>query len=439
MRNAERAVLFGIVVAVAVALRWGFVATAHVPNPLRADAGEYAQYAQNLVEHGVYSLSTEAVPPPDSFRSPGYPAFLALCRWLGGAAGWMSLAIGLQVVLGGLTALAAFALARGFLGYWPALSAAALTALSPHLVASTAYVLTECVTACLLTTGLWLLARAAPRGPGSLVAAGLVLGVAALANETLLLVLPAAVFVSWRTLGRRRALVLLCSGLLLPAAWFVRNQSQDLARTGAERVVASISHGSYPGMVFRDPRYRGAPYREDPEQPAFGSSWTNLAAVLERRVAADPWGYASWYLLDKPVWLWRWHLVQGNGFLVYDVSNNPYDRQAVVAATGWLMRWLHGPLMVAGAAAALWFAVRHRRAPGPAAVLGCVAIGVTLAYVPVIPDPRYLQPIRPMVFVLAMAPLAAAVRWCIARFARATPTAEVGAPVAPAAEAGPMS
>jgi hypothetical protein len=54
MRTAERAVLVAIVVAVALALRLGLVLVASVPEPLRADAGEYAHYAQNLLAHGVY-------------------------------------------------------------------------------------------------------------------------------------------------------------------------------------------------------------------------------------------------------------------------------------------------------------------------------------------------------------------------------------------------
>jgi 4-amino-4-deoxy-L-arabinose transferase-like glycosyltransferase len=415
MRQSERAVLVGIVVAVAVALRWGFVATAHVPNPLRADAGEYAQYAQNLVEHGVFSLSTVEPPPPDSFRSPGYPMFLAACRLLGGSGTWLGWVIGLQVVMGGLTVLAAFGLARSCLGFTPALLAAALTALSPHLVASSAYVLTECCTAFLLTSGLWLLARAWTRGAIALVAAAAVLSAAALTNETWGIVPALAAFVVWRHQGWRRAAVVVLVGGLLPSAWMVRNQGQELARTGAQRVVASISHGSYPGMVFRDPRYRGFPYREDPEQPEFGSSWHSLTTTLARRAAEDPWRYASWYLLEKPIWLWQWDLVQGNGFLVYEVSANPYERQAVVSATGWIMRWLHGPLMLAAAAAAVWSVVRLRKQPGPLAVVALVAIGGTIAYLPVIPDPRYLQPVRPVLFVLAIAPLAAAVRWCTAR------------------------
>jgi hypothetical protein len=41
-----------------------------------------------------------------------------------------------------------------------------------------------------------------------------------------------------------------------------------------------------------------------------------------------------------------------------------------------------------------------------------------LAYVPVIPDPRYLQPLRPILFVLAAAGGVAASAWCVQRCRR---------------------
>ena len=53
---------------VAAAVRVAFVCVAEIPSPLRVDAGEYAQYAHNLVEHGVYSMSKE--PAPLAGRTP---------------------------------------------------------------------------------------------------------------------------------------------------------------------------------------------------------------------------------------------------------------------------------------------------------------------------------------------------------------------------------
>lgn len=411
MRKAERAVLVGIVVAVGVALRWGFAASARIVNPLRADAGEYASYARNLVENGVYSLATDA-PRPDSFRSPGYPGFLALCRLCGGDAHWQAVAIGLQVLFGGVLVWLTYKIARSRLSFGYSLAASALVALSPHLVTCCGLILTEALTTFLMAAGFALLTRA-HRGRNGMRAAatGALFGLVGLCNEALLFAPVLVTLVAWRRLGRARTVAFAVCALLPCASWMVRNATTRLARTGGERVVASISHGSYPGMIYQDPRLRGFPYREDPAQPAFGSSWSELGRVLGDRVAAEPLRYASWYLLEKPVWLWRYDLVQGVGVLPYEASNDPYERQPVVAASGALMHGLHLPIMLLGAVGVLVGVLRWRRAPGIDGILALVVVGGTLVYLPVIPDPRYLQPVRPLILVSAAATAAQVVHW----------------------------
>ena len=403
MRTGERGVVVGIVVAAALALRCGFVWTASIVHP--PDAGQYAQYAVNLVTHGVYSYATTVPPPPDSFRSPGYPLFLAACRWVVGEHGWVSWAIAVQVVLGSLTVLCSYRLARAFLPFAPSVAAAVLCAASPHLVVASAYVLTECVTAFAVTAGLWLATDLRPRW--RFAAAASALGAAVLCNEALV-VLPIAVAWALRGMGTARAVLFALLALAPFAVWTLRNQAQTLAHTGGERVVASISHGSYPGMVFRDPRMFGQPYREDPEQPAFGSSWPRLREVLGRRVAERPVRYGVWYAVEKPVWLWGWNFVQGHDVLPYPASNSPYENHPVIAATRWLMWTCHLPVMVLAAAMALVASRNRRRQLLPIVqALGLVVVLGTLVYVPVIPDPRYLQPVRAVVFVLAAAGAAA--------------------------------
>lgn len=402
VKRGERLVLVGIVVAVALALRAAFVALAVVPEPLRADAGEYARYAHNLVVHGVYSLATSEPPPPDSFRSPGYPWFLAVCRWLGGESGWLPLALWLQVGLGAATAAAGYSLVRRVVPFWAALCAALATAFSPHLAVASGYVLTECLTAAVLTGALALLVRARPAAVSRHLLAGLAMGMAVLCNETLLPMALALAVPVWRSRGGRVAAAFALAAVLPFGLWQVRNQTQELARAGTARITASISHGSYPGMVYRDPRLVGFPYREDPAQPAFGASWHDLWSVLGPRVAAEPARYLSWYLLEKPLWLWRWDLVQGRGHQVYPARHDPFEHHLVLGAVRTAMAWLHVPIMLLAAVAALatlrW---PGAKAGGAAGMLGAAAIVGTLVYLPVIPDPRYLQPIRPVLFGLA--------------------------------------
>lgn len=48
------------------------------PLQLTGDSKGYVLLAQNMLEHGVFSVESEAPFYPESFRSPGYPAFLAI-------------------------------------------------------------------------------------------------------------------------------------------------------------------------------------------------------------------------------------------------------------------------------------------------------------------------------------------------------------------------
>lgn len=419
MKRGERMVLVGIVVGIAVALRAAFVLVAQVPDPLRADAGEYAQYAENLVEFGVFASLPGNPPTPDSFRSPGYPAFLALCRLLA-ADGWMSLALWLQVALGAATVGLAYRLARTLMPFGPAAVAAGLVAASPHLAVSSGYVLTECLTTFFLTLALERLARAPRLAVGAHLVAGLAFGAVALTNEALAWLPIAFAVPLWRSRGWRPVVALALAAIVPLAAWSVRNRTTPLARTGGERITASISHGSYPGMVYADPRYFGFPYREDPEQPRFGRDWQSLGAVLSRRIEAEPLRYVRWYLVDKPLWLWSWHTVQGDGHLVYPARNDPFAHHAVVGAVRWSMYWLHVPLMLLAAAAAFRVGL-VRGAPPAAAMLGRTVLFGTLLYLPVIPDPRYLQPLRPALFVLAAYGAWRLLRWAVVRRASAAP------------------
>ncbi len=433
MGRAERIVVVAVLLAVALLLRWGFVATSSVVEPLRADAGQYAQYAANLLSHGTFSLEATPSPRPDSFRSPGYPVVLAACQALGGDR-WQAWVRALQVALGTATVLLTLVLARTVLPFAAAMVAAAGVAFSPHLVVGCGYVLTETVAGFALTLAFVLLARCLrrPDRRGPALAAGVALGIAALVNESLTALLPVVALATLRTLGWRRAGLLLAGALLPVVAWGLRNAGQDLARTGGDRVLASLSHGSYPDLFFATEEYRGYPYREDPEQPAMGESWQRFRAVFTDRFGQRPGTHLAWYLLHKPLWLWDWPIVQGAGDVyVYQVRNSLFEEQPVCAALRWLMRWLHWPMAVLALGAAVAAGLR-RRAPPLLRCAGLVLLLSTALYALFLPDPRYLLPFRPLAWTLAAA--AGAAVWL--RVRRPCPSPRPSASPSPAS-AGP--
>src|SRR3954464_138262 len=118
-RQAAKTVMaVSVVVAVALLLRWYYVVTALVDNPIRGDAAQYYSYAWNLLNHHVFSMAKPGAElvVPDSYRAPGYPLLLA---------GWMALVddfdlwvgavVLTQCILGALTAGMTMLLARFWL------------------------------------------------------------------------------------------------------------------------------------------------------------------------------------------------------------------------------------------------------------------------------------------------------------------------------------
>lgn len=408
MKPAERAVLLGLLTALALGLRLWFVTTGRVDGPLRADAGQYAQCAANLLAHGTFSVSTAVPPPPDSLRSPGYPLFLAGVRAVA-ADDWLPWALRLQALLSAALVPLTFWLARRTLPFAAAFAAATAVALSPHLIAATGVALTEALTAVTLTAACWLLARAATPNPHAVrraAVAGAAFGATALLNEGLAPLPWLLALLLRRDLGGRAALTLALAAAAPIGAWQLRNATTELADTAGHRAIATLSHGSYPDLFFATEQHRNYPYREDPEQPAISASWSRLGDVLAGRVAAAPWRYARWYLLDKPRWLWRWDLVQGNGDVhVYPVRDSILREQPVVAALTATQRWLH-PVFVLLSLCGLWLYARRGGAGATAPGLRAAATALLFAtalYSLFLPDPRYLVPLRPLQAALAAA------------------------------------
>lgn len=420
MARNEHRVLLGIVIAIALLIRIGYVAKTYIKDPLRTDAGQYARYAHNIAHHGVHSMDEQSPPRPDSFRSPGYPLFLAAAMAVGGEDRWYDVARWTQVGLGAAMVPLTFALAALFLPFWAALAAAALVALSPHLVTSTGYILTETLFGTTTLLGLLLFCRGVMGGRRApLAAAGLVFGFGFLINEASLF-LPVLLLVA---LALRRAGGPTASTPWLPfvlvfctvaGGWLYRNHTAvpEGAPTSQARALATLSHGTYPGWVHRDPDYRHSAYMEDPEQPGFGTSWERFGAVLWQRFTERPGRYLAWYLLEKPYYLWSWSILQGQGDVyVFPVGNSLYETIAAAEATRLLMWVLHPAVLVLAAIGVLCCLIGRRRLTSPVPLLlAATAAYFTVVYSVFAPWPRYSVPLRPELYLLATWSVAALLR-----------------------------
>ena len=252
--------------------------------------------------------------------------------------------------------------------------------------------------------------------------AGALFGGVALVNATALVVAPLAVLsvllgAGWRP-GRwwqhplRPALaIFLAASAVLPLAWEIRGAVSlpEGARSGSDRFLSTMVHGHYPGWVHEDPRLRYYAYREDPEFPKMRRSLGDFAEVFGQRFAERPLRYLSWYLLEKPVTLWSWSILQGQGDVyVYPLEESGYQTSRLADATRILMKATHPLVLVAallGVGCVLGRGPEESaspvQGPGPRLLLALVAY-YTVVYTVTAPWPRYAIPLRPELYLLAI-------------------------------------
>ena len=150
------------IIVVGTGLRASYNANTRIVDPVRADAAYYLVYAYNLINHSTFSKDRTAPPVPDSYWAPGYPVFLAsvikISELLETDA-YTSILIS-QLLLGIGTLFICFLVAASFLpGYWSLLPPF-LVAISPHLISTASYILTETLFGFLLILSLYVVIKA---------------------------------------------------------------------------------------------------------------------------------------------------------------------------------------------------------------------------------------------------------------------------------------
>lgn len=409
-----------------------------VEAPVRGDAIAYFSYAVNLKTVGVYSLATPealggAPVHSDARVPPVFPLFVAAFLgddWRQGNMAGVYASIDpvllAQALLSALLVPLVFLAGRGLLGTPLALVAAGLAAVSPHLININVYLLTESVFTLLFWLGLGLLALALAPGARAWLApaAGIALGLAALTRPTtqylpllllplLLLALPA----QWR---RWTGFALVFAALL--ASWSLRN----LATTGTSGdpagLAATVQHGSYPGFMHNGiPESKGIPYRFDGAMNVSMPVSDILGVILERAKAA-PGEYLHWYLVGKPLAFFHWdivpigtadaRLITGGDIYIYPTPATPYANNPLFIGSYLLVRLLHWPLLLLGAAGAVLAWLPPGRRLFGDALLPARLFALTFAYAIGIhmigaPFPRYSIPFLPLAWLLAGGLLAA--------------------------------
>lgn len=224
------------------------------------------------------------------FRMPGYPALLAPIFWLAGPEASPLWGRALGAILGSLTVLGAWALARQLFGPRAGLIAAAMTAFYPGAIAASVLILSEAPFCPLMLANLlfWVWAEQSPgrgRAAGWALAAGVVAGLGTLVRPSWLLFLPfaaAVALVGWGGRKRRLALVaVMVLGLLvMMTPWWLRSlrlcghfvpttlQAGASLYDGWNPQATGASDMRFVGEFF------GAYYRNPPQLPAeYPAAW----------------------------------------------------------------------------------------------------------------------------------------------------------------------
>ena len=422
-----------ILFAIAMGLRLGAVNHTTIDAPIRADATDYYNYALNLKYHHSYSREkfSENEPSPDALRAPGYPAFLAPFVTSPPAA-FMLWRIGLaQALLDSITVLLALGIFRRIMAEGWALGAGLLTAISPHLISASTYLLTETLFTFLTMLSLWLLVKTVRDNSRTLAfAAGLVIAAAALTRPTLqyFIVPLVGMLLVTRERGNtaRFAIPLLAGFVLAFSPWIVRNLDAIGGTSDPTLTINALHHGMYPDFRYQDlPESTGFPYRFDPHSKDVSRSKTSILEEIRRRFEEEPARHLQWYLLGKPASLFDWNILAGMGdIFIYPVTASPYFSQPVYIQSHKLMKLLHWPLvMLALAATVLAWLPGFGKKLSLTTLFTVRLLSLLLLYFIALhmvaaPFPRYGIPLRPVIYGLAMFMCSQVLVWLTSVFSR---------------------
>jgi len=423
--------------SVALGIRLLYQKESVVNHPIRADAMQYFCAAFNLQKFGVYSNQ----PPPQIDRppttpktglNPGYPVFLTLLmqqKMIG--QDFLDRVMNIQGVMGALTAVLTFLIARMSLTLPWAIFAGALCALSPHLIALEGYLLTESLFTFLMVMGAFILILSwKNNSPPLTFIAGLIIMLSAHVKETglLLLLFLAPVYLlhphikqrASRSVWLKHLLLLLVSFTIVATAYtlFKRETIPESSIQETSKyynpikrrwpiILASIhppdSYITKRGII------KGPPRIKDVEGDYFTFSIN--------RFLKYPLAYLKWNFGGKLILMWRWDHLYYEDVYVYPMLRKGFHVNGFLMVIHKIMFLLHWPLYVLALAAPVIICAGWRRGTiSPewrmllVPVLGFLYFLFILVFSSV--NPRYAIPARPFSYILA----AASLSWLIVYF-----------------------
>jgi len=410
-----------LILLTSFAVRFIYVGTVIVDNPIRADAEKYMSIATNLVTHGIYSHVKSDNPVPNGFITPGYPSLLALIKIVtNNPYSEYKTILYLQATLSALSAFLFFRIALRLFPLWGAALSGLIISFSPHQIVFSGYVLTETLFTFLLCSGMYLLLSSL-RNPSiqRFIGIGIIIGLAALVRPAVILLPLFLCLIMWHFQSGKRigtAITAMLIGVcLMWIPWATWQSTYGSKTKGTSLAAASFAYGSYPNLLYddaktnyTDKRMRQAvSYKEDPAYREMSASLSAGLRITAQRAMEEPWTYLKWYLLGKPVMFWSWDnpmSLQGGPF-VYPVLHSVYHKTFWAKASFSALRFLHPFLTILAIIGAIIVIknifFRKETTPDNYSLLFLFSVPIyyTIVHIFLLPIPRYAVPIHGFVYI----------------------------------------
>jgi 4-amino-4-deoxy-L-arabinose transferase-like glycosyltransferase len=259
------------------------------------DSVSYLRLAANIANHLVYSTDPSAPYLPSIRYAPGYSTFLALMDWFGLLSPWRIAAA--QGLIDSAVAVLVFLLARYSVPTRWAAGAGLLYCVHPGAIFLSSAVLTEAVFTALLACSVWLLVRSLyRRHPLTALAAGLVIGLAALSRAIALpvpFIIGVTLLCSYALIGSRKtaaqtAILFVVGAGVVTLPWTIR--CTLLAHSFVPVQAASAAQVYMPTRWDWDQSDAGLPWRRLAAEDQYGGHLYSATSPPEM-ADADRFGY----------------------------------------------------------------------------------------------------------------------------------------------------
>ncbi len=395
-----------LLVIVSIFVRWAFNFTVEYDGPLlRADSLNYVLTAVNLWEHGSYSYDIEAPYESSTLLVPGYPLFLTLTYiFVGSVDSLVSTILNLQIILGTGSVILTYFIARHSIKNHFSFIPAALLAVYPHQIISGSYLLTESLfTFLFLLACLLIIITIKARHRNAAILAGVIFAFAISTRPIVLLFLP---FLFLLMLIKKEASIKLI-GLAIALSFITWIPWSAWSKLAADKQVSNarsvVTLGTYPNFTYES--LYGFPNREDPQFSQMSSSWPTLFSTFSERFKKEPMKYTSWYIFGKPVSLWQFNIVQGQGgAFIYPIKKSLYNRAGLHQTSYFLIEKLH-PFIIYSALLAAFAVVLlsvfgTKTIPLGVLISSIVVVYITCIHIPFASLPRFSIPFQGFALIL---------------------------------------